>query len=51
MAAWAVAHAQAYGIRAIRYAGYQWQASAGNSGWQPIASGTAAAPASQVELS
>jgi hypothetical protein len=51
MAAWAVAHAQAYGIRAIRYAGYEWQASAGSNGWRPIANGTAAAPAGQVELS
>ena len=50
-AAWAVAHAQDYGIRTVRYAGYQWQAASGNSGWQHVTGGASAAPANRVELS
>ena len=35
VASWLVTHAQAYGISDVRYAGYQWTASAGSRGWQP----------------
>jgi hypothetical protein len=41
MAAWAVAHAEAYGIRTVRFGGYQWQAANGTGGWQPVTSATA----------
>jgi hypothetical protein len=34
VAAWLVAHAQQYGIRQIRYAGYVWNAANGSMGWQ-----------------
>ena len=50
MAAWSVAHAEAYGIRAVRYAGYQWQAANSTGGWQPVTD-AAGAPADRVELS
>jgi len=35
VASWLVTHAQAYGLRDVQYAGYQWTASAGSRGWQP----------------
>lgn len=50
MAAWAVAHAETYGIRAVRFAGYQWQAAHGTGGWQRVTGG-AAAPTDRVDLS
>jgi hypothetical protein len=33
MAVWLVTHAQEYRISDVRYAGYEWQASAGSDGW------------------
>lgn len=33
VAAWLVTHAGSYGIRDVRYAGFQWQESAGGRGW------------------
>lgn len=33
MAEWMVAHAQAYGLREVRYAGRHWRASEGHDGW------------------
>lgn len=51
VAAWSVAHAEDYGIRTVRFAGYQWQAASGSKGWQRVGGGTAAAPADRVELS
>ncbi|HZB32395.1 MAG TPA: hypothetical protein VE465_19715 [Streptosporangiaceae bacterium] len=33
VAAWAVSHAQAYGLTEIRYAGRQWTADNGHAGW------------------
>lgn len=33
VAAWAVTHAQAYGLTEVRYAGKHWQADAGHDGW------------------
>jgi hypothetical protein len=33
VAAWAVTHAQAYGLTEIRYAGRHWRADAGHDGW------------------
>ena len=35
VADWLVAHAQAYGLSEVRYAGYQWKAADGSMGWQP----------------
>ncbi len=35
VAGWLVAHAQAYGLSEVRYAGYQWRAANGSMGWQP----------------
>jgi hypothetical protein len=35
VAGWLVAHAQAYGLSEVRYAGYQWKAADGSMGWQP----------------
>ncbi len=37
VAGWLVAHAQQYGIRQIRYAGYVWNAANGSMGWQRAA--------------
>ena len=34
VAGWLVAHAQAYGVSEVRYAGYDWQPANGNMGWQ-----------------
>jgi hypothetical protein len=34
VAGWLVAHAQDYGLREVRYAGYEWQAADGSMGWQ-----------------
>jgi hypothetical protein len=34
VASWLVAHAQAYGLREVRYAGYDWKAANGSMGWQ-----------------
>jgi hypothetical protein len=33
-AGWLVAHAQAYGLSEVRYAGYTWKAATGSMGWQ-----------------
>jgi hypothetical protein len=33
VATWLVTHAAAYGIRDVRYAGYQWRESSGSQGW------------------
>ena len=35
VASWLVAHAQAYGLSEVRYAGYEWKAADGSMGWQP----------------
>jgi hypothetical protein len=35
VASWLVAHAQAYGLSEVRYAGYEWKAANGSMGWQP----------------
>jgi hypothetical protein len=35
VAGWLVAHAQAYGLSEVRYAGYEWKAANGSMGWQP----------------
>jgi hypothetical protein len=35
VASWLVAHAQAYGLSEVRYAGYEWKAANGTMGWQP----------------
>ncbi len=37
VAAWLVTHAQQYRIHEVRFAGYQWQANAGTSGWKRVA--------------
>jgi len=50
VAAWLVTHASSYGIREVRYLGYQWTAADGDKGWtryptrghEPTASGTVA---------
>jgi hypothetical protein len=34
VAGWLVAHAQAYGLSEVRYAGYAWKAANGSMGWQ-----------------
>jgi hypothetical protein len=34
VANWLVAHAQAYGLRVVRHAGYVWKAANGGMGWQ-----------------
>jgi hypothetical protein len=34
VASWLVAHAQAYGLSQVRYAGYDWKAANGSMGWQ-----------------
>jgi hypothetical protein len=47
VATWSVAHAKIYGIKRVRYAGYEWAASDGEHGWK-LARG---APAGAVELS
>jgi hypothetical protein len=46
VASWLVTHAATYGISTVRYAGYQWNASAGNRGWTRDPS----APSGSVEL-
>lgn len=46
-ASWLVTHAQAYGLRDVRYDGYQWTASEGSRGWQPD-SGNSASSASAI---
>jgi hypothetical protein len=46
VATWSVAHAKTYGIKRVRYAGYEWTASDGEHGWK-LAQG---APATAVEL-
>ena len=40
VASWLVAHAQAYGLHEVRYAGYAWEAANRNAGWQRDASPT-----------
>lgn len=34
VASWLVTYAQAYGLREVRYAGYEWKAANGSMGWQ-----------------
>jgi hypothetical protein len=34
VAGWLVAHAQAYRLSQVRYAGFTWKAANGNMGWQ-----------------
>ncbi len=34
VASWLVAHARDYGLREVRYAGYEWRAADGSMGWQ-----------------
>lgn len=34
VASWLVTHAQAYHLREVRYAGYEWTAAAGSTGWR-----------------
>jgi hypothetical protein len=34
VASWLVAHAQAYGLSQLRYAGFSWKAANGTMGWQ-----------------
>jgi hypothetical protein len=46
VASWLVTHATTYGISTVRYAGYQWSASAGSRGWTRDPS----APSGSVEL-
>ncbi|MGE5288359.1 MAG: hypothetical protein ACM3ML_14415 [Micromonosporaceae bacterium] len=46
IATWSVAHAKIYGIRRIRYAGYQWRATDGEHGWRR----DAGAPSGRVEV-
>jgi hypothetical protein len=36
VAGWLVAHAQGYGLREVRYAGYEWRAADGSMGWQRV---------------
>ena len=40
VANWLVAHASAYGITKISYAGYQWKAQLSETSWQPSSTGT-----------
>jgi hypothetical protein len=46
VASWLVTHATAYGLTSVRYAGYQWNMTAGSHGWTRDAS----APRGRVEL-
>jgi hypothetical protein len=46
VAIWSVAHAKIYGIRQVRYAGYEWHVSSGERGWRH----TQGAPATAVQL-
>ena len=47
VANWLVAHAQAYDLSEVRYAGYAWKAANGSMGWQRAASpATSASPTS-----
>ncbi len=46
VAIWSVAHAKVYGIKRVRYAGYEWAATDGEHGWK-LSRG---APATAVEL-
>jgi hypothetical protein len=46
VATWSVAHAKTYGIKRVRYAGYEWAAADGEHGWKL----THGAPATAVEL-
>jgi len=34
VASWLVAHAQAYHLSQVRYAGFSWKAASGSMGWQ-----------------
>ena len=40
VAGWLVAHAQAYDLSEVRYAGYVWKAATGSTGWQRDSSAT-----------
>lgn len=46
VASWLVTHAETYGISNVRYAGYQWSATAGRRGWTR----DHASPSGSVEL-
>jgi hypothetical protein len=46
VASWLVTHATAYGLTSVRYAGYQWNLTAGSHGWTRDPS----APRGRVEL-
>jgi len=46
VASWLVTHAQAYGVSAVRYDGYQWTVSDGSRGWRPATGSTSATSAS-----
>jgi hypothetical protein len=46
VATWSVAHAKTYGIRQVRYAGFEWRATSGEHGWKP----DAGVPVTGVEL-
>jgi hypothetical protein len=46
VASWLVTHATAYGLTNVRYAGYEWNLTAGSQGWTRDAS----APRGRVEL-
>ncbi|MDX6395252.1 MAG: hypothetical protein QOJ73_6315 [Streptosporangiaceae bacterium] len=48
VAAWLVTHATSYGIREVRFGGYQWQASTGFHGWSKDAG---APPPGVIQLS
>ncbi|HWG65340.1 MAG TPA: hypothetical protein VG253_26955 [Streptosporangiaceae bacterium] len=48
VAAWLVTHAAGYDIHQVRYAGYQWRASAGQRGW---AHNAGEPPTGHIELS
>ncbi|MGA3151345.1 MAG: hypothetical protein ACLPN6_09725 [Streptosporangiaceae bacterium] len=51
VAAWLVSHASSYGIRDVRYQGYQWTAADGASGWVvPRGASRAPAPDGSVEM-
>jgi len=48
VASWLVTHASRYGVREVRFGGYQWRAAAGTKGWVRDAG---APPAGTIQLS
>jgi len=40
VAGWLVAHAQAYHLSQVRYAGFSWKAASGSMGWQRVSNPT-----------